>query len=360
MFKYLKLSSPGKIILCGEHSVVYGKKALACSINLRTNLKAEYSNSSLFSLKLNDINKSIELNQTQFESIQNESIENDFDKIIEYLNFKKSDDKHFDSIKFLILALDQLTWEKLSGLDVQIESEIPLASGLGSSASFSVCLATLFLLLTSSINPKLSQNDLVIINKYAFYLEKLFHGKPSGIDNSVSTYGNFVLFEKGSVVDKFESSLDLNVLITNSGVPKQTLEQVKKVRNLYERNKEILDHLMNSIDTLVGKFVVLLKQESSIEKSILLNDLITLNQGLLYSLQVSNREINSIVNLANEFGFHTKITGAGGGGCCITLLNGEKTSQRVTQLISKLKDNNFMPFQTKLGTGGVCIEKFEF
>jgi mevalonate kinase len=365
MYKHIELSAPGKIILCGEHSVVYGYKALATSIDLRTHLIAkQISINDYFEINLVDLNnKVIQLNENQFDSIMKTFSDHDNDLEISIKNFQESDldNKIANALKLMIFSLkDSLKWSVLNGFKVEIKSDIPLASGLGSSASFSVVLSTLFLILAGKIQivqSTLNQEHLDTINKHAYYIERLFHGKPSGIDNSVATYGKYILFEKGQIVDKFESSLDLPVLIVNSMIPKQTVQQVSNVRSLYEKHTNIIEYLFQSINSLVEKFVNILKHETSPVCDLKqLDDLININQGLLYSLQISNTQLNLIVNLAREFNLSCKITGAGGGGCCYILLHSSSISNDYNDLIQKLNNQKFVPIKTKLGCYGIKID----
>ncbi|RNA37023.1 mevalonate kinase [Brachionus plicatilis] len=348
MFKEIKISSPGKIILCGEHAVVYGKKALACSVDLRTTLTASHTSNNFFQLILINLNKTVEIKKEDFMSIRSSPISSEPNAIINHLE-KVENDKIVSSLKFFILLDPDLEWSKIAGLQVLVSSEIPIASGLGSSASYSTCLSSLFFVLGS--NRVFSESDLETINRNAYYIEKFFHGNPSGLDNSVSTYGNFVVFEKGQIREKFTSDQKLNVLIINSQIPKQTLEQVKKVRSLYEKHTAVLDSLMNTVDILVDKFVQSLKEKSSLDG---IKDLVTINQGLLYALQISNQSLNSIVNICEKFGFGAKITGAGGGGCCITIFD---HANRLEELKLCLTENSFLPFETRLGSKGVRIDE---
>ena len=98
-------------------------------------------------------------------------------------------------------------------------------------------------------------------------IEKIFHGRPSGIDNTVATYGNYVIYAKGEEgkqsVDKFKASetIDLRVLVVDSGVPKDTRQQVANVRKLYERHTSVCEGLLSSVDGIVEKFVKILKGE---------------------------------------------------------------------------------------------------
>ena len=349
---------------------MYGKKALACSIDHRTRLTAtrQESNNSAFGINLKDIRKNVIINADQFASYRNEFESNwlteaSLDTVMEYIlkTRNSNSDRQIEAIKFFILSLPNLNWSDLSGFELEIKTDILLASGLGSSASFSTCLASFFLVISNALSneTKFTETDLDLINEHAFHVEKLFHGKPSGIDNTVSTYGRYILFENGKIVERFDSNLELNVLIINSNVPKLTCLQVEKVRCLYERHKEVVECLLSSIDCLVGDFVSLIKTDRVVEESDL-KELINMNQGILFSLQVSNNELNTIVNLAHKYKFATKITGAGGGGCCYSFLgfkNNQSTNELYQLMCNELSEQNFTFFRTKLGCEGVLLEQ---
>lgn len=276
MFKKLKISAPGKlkikenlrkinhftwknkikgkIILCGEHAVVYGKKAVASAINLRTYLKITLENSSF---EIRYLDKCINLNENEFNSLNEYNFNEDLNHLIAYLNQTTNGDKVYDAVRFVLLTFQQtLNWQILNKLKIEINTEIPIGSGLGSSASLAVCLSSAFLILSNKISLKelsFTMTDLDQINKYAYYIEKLFHGNPSGIDNTVSTYGNFLIYKKGTDIETFKSNHNLKILIVNSCVPKKTLEQVAKVRTLYEKYTPLVELLLESIDCLVNQ-----------------------------------------------------------------------------------------------------------
>jgi mevalonate kinase len=377
MFKLIEISSPGKVILCGEHSVVYGKKALATSINLRTRLTAQLvANSQIFEIIFTDLNKDIVIDEQLFASIHekfrnhsNKSEHETLQDIVSFLVAIRSKEtninKQFLAVELMILSLN-LKWNDLCGFKVEVKSDLPLASGLGSSASFATCLSSFFLKVAEKLdqtNEKinfLSQSSLELINDYAFHIEMIFHGKPSGIDNSVSTFGNYILFEKGAISEQFTSQLNLDVLIVNSNIPKQTITQVEKVRNLYQKHTFVLENLMNGIDALVGEFCSVLKQNESSQYQNL-NELITINQGMLYSLHITNTQLNMIINLAQKNGFSSKITGAGGGGCCYVLLHSIVDNYKAAyeSLCEELEKNGFSYFKTQLGCQGIRIDSIE-
>ena len=91
-----------------------------------------------------------------------------------------------------------------------------------------------------------------------------------------------------------------------------------------------------------------------------LNELITLNQGILYAFHVSHTHLNTIANVAHEFGMACKITGGGGGGCCFVLLGVNEatteTSNRIEEMIRVLNEKKFNSFRTLLGCPGVSID----
>ena len=146
-----------------------------------------------------------------------------------------------------------------------------------------------------------------------------------------------------------------SILVVNSCLPKKTIEQVAKVRNLYDKHKFVIEPLLESIENLVNEYVLILKENKDISE---LNDLISINQGILNSLQVSNRELNKIIDISQSFGFQAKITGAGGGGCCYVLLN--QSTELKQNLIQKLNENNFVSFEVCLGDKGILIDEIAF
>ena len=359
----LEISAPGKLILCGEHAVVYGKKALACAIDLRTHLKSNKQENPLdiFEIKLANLNQTLTINKSLYDSYMAEvNSEQNNNSLIENLQQNQNHSNTIKSLIFMFKSLEHtLNWSQLSGQQVEITSKIPLAAGLGSSAAYSVCMSAYFLLLSSQITNDLTDStNLKRINEHAFFLEKIFHGQPSGIDNSVSTYGNYVLFENGRVSQNLKSTLYLSVLIVNSGIPKETKQQVANVRNIYNKHASIMDHLLNSVDSLVEKFVNILSQDETDNENCMvdLNDLITMNQGVLYAFQVSHTSLNEIANVAQRYNMHCKITGSGGGGCCYILVNKSLQVSSLTEFIGCLNGKNFVSFFTKLGCEGVKFE----
>jgi mevalonate kinase len=361
---HLHISAPGKIILSGEHAVVYGKKALACSINLRTNIFVNKLKNENNVLKINFSNlndKLLELTEDEFSNLKNSNKKENIDDIINNLKNQNTDD-HLNAVYLLILQLDYLRWSDISNYMIEIKTELPIGAGLGSSASLSSCLVSVFLILSKKVcledDLRLTAEQLNLINEYTFNLEKFFHGKASGIDNTVVLNGNYILFQNGKIIEKFKSNLNLNILIINSKIAKQTREQVAKVRKLHDNYMDIGNMLMDTIDLTSDRFIKCLKQEESSET---LNELMRMNQGLLYALGISNYKLNTIVNISTKYNYPCKITGAGGGGCCFSLIGKEKNEEIYENYLNELNSvENIDHFQAVLGCEGLKIEKVLF
>jgi mevalonate kinase len=221
------VSAPGKVILSGEHAVVYGKSAIACSLGLYTTGSVRSSDS--LTLIMDNFNFRHTWELSQFED--DKLFTNDDDK---YTKIKKMCTFETDVISnsvstFLYLWLSLRT--NLKGISLTIKSKLPIGGGLGSSASYCVVLAASFLTFYGYLeNPlELDEKDLDLINSWAFVGEKLLHGKPSGIDNTLVTYGGAKLFTNGDMknVAGFSS---IKFLLIDSKIDKNTGRQVALVR----------------------------------------------------------------------------------------------------------------------------------
>ncbi|KII73407.1 Mevalonate kinase [Thelohanellus kitauei] len=151
------------------------------------------------------------------------------------------------------------------GLNIEISCNIPLASGLGSSAAFSSCLSALVLTLDGRIDASNFDNNLSLINSWAFWIEHMFHGKPSGMDNTCVVYGGLILYQSTRFeqiqTDFFEN---IEFLVINTGKPKQTLNAVNSVLELRNKFPDIIDGLFTTIDSITKEFVKGLGSEGTV------------------------------------------------------------------------------------------------
>jgi len=286
-------SAPGKVILFGEHAVVYGEPAIAAAIRRRVYVSVE------------------EIATDRIE-IESRNL-----KIRESMRLEKCTRGELEGVSAELKPLWHLCHKMLElhghplkhGLRVEIRSEIPESAGLGSSAALATALA---LALKEIFSVDMSPNDIWNI---AFESEKIVHGRPSGIDNTLSLHGGVILYRKGSM-KRIRLGQTIPLVVGDTGVSRSTGKMVARVRMLREKYPDVIEEVIRAIGRLSLLSVQALV-DGDLEK---LGDLMNINQGLLEALGVSSPEISMLVNAARKAGaLGAKLTGAGGGGCIIAL-----------------------------------------
>jgi mevalonate kinase len=229
------------------------------------------------------------------------------------------------------------------GFDISIKSDIPPGAGLGSSAAVSVAIATA---INACLNLDLSKSE---ISDIAFEAEKIVHGTPSGIDNTIATYGSIILYKKGAIKPvKIKSRIPL--VVGDTGIERNTAEWVRKVRLRRERQSKVVTPIINSIGKLVMESLKFLDKNDLPA----LGELMDINQGLLEAIGVSTFELNKLISVARKNGaYGAKLTGAGGGGCMIAL--SPKTKQK--QIADAILKAEGKPIITNISQEGAKIEK---
>lgn len=234
-----------------------------------------------------------------------------------------------------------------------LRSTIPIGAGLGSSASIAVCFSAALLLQIRALagphdDQPTEESELQIerINRWAFVGELCTHGNPSGVDNTVSSGGKAVLFQridytKPPNVIPLRDFPELPLLLVNTRQSRTTAAEVAKVTRLRKKHPEIAELILESIHNVTKsahKLITSDQFESDDPKSLqTLGELITINHGLLVSLGVSHPKLERIRALIDHAGIGwTKLTGAGGGGCAITILKPEC-------LMDELEGENGLP-----------------
>ncbi|PSK55239.1 Mevalonate kinase [Elsinoe australis] len=283
---------------------------------------------------------------------------------------------------FLYLFL-LLSGPHSQSLTFTLRSTIPIGAGLGSSASISVCLATALLHLSSTLSVPGSTPGpdvpavLAHINALAFLGESLIHGTPSGVDNTVSTYGKAVVFArsttpgKGPSIDTIRNFPELPLLVVDTKQAKSTEYEVAKVRELRDKHTAVVEPILEAIHQVTESARALIAgsegqgSEEMVEK---LGELVVLNHGLLFALGKSHprlEELREVVVRSGAGWF--KLTGAGGGGCGFVLLRGDEKvvkgegkgkgeeAERLKGLEEELEKRGFEKYETILGGEGVGI-----
>jgi hydroxymethylglutaryl-CoA reductase len=156
------------------------------------------------------------------------------------------------------------------------------------------------------------------VNQLAFECEKVAHGTPSGLDNTLATYGQFMLYRSGIHPERriVKVAQRLPIVIGLSGIESLTANTVARVRQAWQRNPSLYERIFDEIDGLVGVGL------DAMEKGDLdtLGEVMNINQGLLNAMQVSSWELEELVQVARQHGaVGAKLTGGGGGGSIIAL-----------------------------------------
>lgn len=302
------VSAPCKVHLLGEWAVVWGKPALLTSVNLR--IKASISPAQK--------SKPIEIT-----------------KIINPIVKK------------------ELKLKKIPSYNLEISSDIPMGAHLGSSAAVSV--ASIAALLTFL---KVEWN-LDLINKLAYEAEKVFHGNPSGADNSTITYGGLVWYRKETpdlkIIQKLPFSipnkLAKNFLIINTGTPKvNTKEMITKITALFEKKPRLKEKFLTLQEKLTREMLTAITNSN--QKEVL--RIIREGEANLELIGVCSPEVKKIIKQIEEAGGAAKICGAGAFSGATGVLVALHSKKGVIEKIAKA--NNLPFFKSELGVEGLRQE----
>jgi len=277
-------SGHGKVILLGEHAVVYGRHAIAVPISLRIRARAEDS----------DGDTRLVIPRWGVES-----------------RLQPGAEHPGALLQSLALILEKLG---LSGrrLRVQVFPGVPRAMSLGSSAALAVAVIRAL-----DRHCRLGLSDEAVC-ALAFEAEKIAHGTPSGVDNTVATYARPLLFRRGEppLVRMLELRAPIPIVIGLSGRESLTSGTVARVRAAWQRRRALYERIFDEIDALTLHGVDALAAGDLAR----FGELMNVCHGLLNALQVSTFELEEMVQIARDHGaVGAKLTGGGGGGSMIAL-----------------------------------------
>jgi mevalonate kinase len=294
----VKSSAPGKIILFGEHAVVYNRPALAVPVNqVQVDVVVLDSDTAGVWIHAPIIDLHAELSSLP----SDHAIGSVILKVFQNLNISSP-----------------------PNIKIDIFSTIPVASGLGSGAAVSVALIRA---LSSYLNHPLTDNE---VNNMVFEIEKLYHGTPSGIDNTVITFNKPVYFIKGQPIKTFKVGKPFKILIADTGIPAPTKESVGDVRKLWEKDKNKYESIFDEI----GQISLIARRSIESGQPELLGELMDHNHSLLQQLTVSSPELDKLVLSARDAGaLGAKLSGGGRGGNMIALVKQVEASQLAESLI---------------------------
>ena len=306
--------APGKIILFGEHFVVYNNRAILGAIDKYAIVTSEKTNT-------DNILMSSSLGQA---SIQKDQY---VDKV------EKKFRPFFHIAKQVILKNN---FDK--GISIKIESEIPIGAGLGSSSACCVAAA-------ASISNLFNNTDEKEILELAIQAEKTIFPNSSGADCTVSVYGGIIEYQKERGFSKINTDNGFNFLIINSEQVHITDKVVERVKKFKEENKNVFSELCSEEERLITKALDSMKN----------NDLETIgkcmaqNQIYLEQIGVSNDELLLIIKEIEKITFGAKITGAGDGGCIIAL------TQKDNELTEYVNTTKYQTHQVSIQKTGMQV-----
>ena len=286
-------SAPAKTILFGEHAVVYGEPAIAVPLSgIRTHAEM-HPNGREFRV----ISEKAHLNRTYKQLIKGSGLEVLLSRLM------------------TIIGISELPADTL-----KITSDIPVASGLGSGAALSVAVIRTFAKRYHKTFPT------EFVNELAYEIEKIYHGTPSGIDNTTIAYEQPILFSKSTGFTPLRADINkLNMLVIDSGIRSKTIDVVTDVRNNFETNEQYI----RNIGTLVRTAVNALGSGDAKEIGTLMNE----NQSLLRKINVSCPELDEMIDIGMKNGaLGGKLTGAGRGGNFLILAKDKDHAEKLASL----------------------------
>ncbi len=295
--KQIASSAPGKVILFGEHAVVYGRAAIAAPVaQVRATATVEPAPAgSGLTIIASDLSRSIRLAAAP------------------------------DDDPLAVAA--RLTLTYLSAIEpdgtLTLSSTIPIASGMGSGAAVSTALVRG---LAGFLGHALEAAE---VSEIVFEVEKIHHGTPSGIDNSVVAYEQPVYFVRGRAVERLAVGRSFTLLIADTGAPSPTGKIVAQVRRAWQREPARCDVLFDQIGDVANEARRAIENGDIDALGPLMDD----NHELLIELGVSSPRLDDLVEAARFAGaLGAKLSGAGKGGNAIALVEDDAAGEATEEL----------------------------
>lgn len=296
-------SAPAKIILLGEHAVVYGQPAIAVPVSqLRATAMVEPNPPHVLGLRI---------------------VASDLGEMLPVAIDGEVVDHALTLTARLVLDTLQLPPPNVT---ITVQSAIPVASGLGSGAAVSTALARALLVACNRTLPD------EVLNRIIFEAEKRYHGTPSGIDNTVVVYEQPVYFVREQPIERLHFGAAFRLLIGDTGVRASTKIAVGDVRVLHDADPTYIGAVLDEIGQVVRRGRVALETGDTEALATCMNK----NHRLLQILAVSSPELDQFVESALAAGaLGVKLSGGGRGGNMIALVTDE-TAEHVRIALMKV------------------------
>ncbi len=317
-------SAPGKVILFGEHFVVKGTRSIVTAIPLRVKVTITTTDNQSkikFKSPIAGVDAWIDTTSLEYGDKRLAPIA----RLLEYLKLRKG----YEIVPHTVI----------------VDSKLPVGAGLGSSASLSVAYALAY---TAFYGSPLSRDELLEVS---FEAEKVAHGKPSGIDNTIAVYGGSLVYRKGSTPVKVDLKLppEYLLIVADTGVPRVTREVVHHVLSVAESTWKASSHIYRAADIIIDEALEALFKGDPHKLGVLMN----INQGLLNAMGASSRIIEEIVfSMRSSGAIGAKLTGAGWGGAVIGLVHKDRVEDVVRAISPMVKS----VFSLNIGAEGARLD----
>lgn len=357
--KKIHVSAPGKLHLLGEYIVVHGKPAIITAVNKRCFITTVPRKDK----KIEVVSHNLKASKIVTEK---EIVAKTKDAQTKWETYVKTNDISLlksitsDPLDFPIIVIGEtLKYLKKSlsmGFKLSIKSDIPIGSGMGSSAALSVSIAgAIYLVFNKNL-------DKEVVNEIAYLSEQKKHGFPSGGDNSASCFGGMVWYRKETqdlkiikpIPFAFPQKLAKNFVAIHTGTPvESTGEMVSVVRNLYKQKPEFVENILFSQEKLVRELLSAIKNGDNT----LIIYIIKAGEKNLESLGVVSGLAKKLIRNIEKIGGVAKICGAGGikkgSGMVLAYCPIEKNVEKLAE------SNKFSHINLSLGAEGLREEKFK-
>lgn len=329
-----RAAAPAKIILFGEHFVVYGNPAILASINRRITVTAKKTKDGKVTIK-SDI-ASGEFDGSTFRLIEGANARATLEPLYyaarQALSSPSSSEKKGNNNNN----------SGKSGLEIEIKSDIPYGVGLGSSAA--ALVATI-----AAVESLRGKADKKKVCESAIEAEKIIHKNSSGADCFVTTFGGMMHYSKGGGFKKVEAKTRLFLVIGDTGIKHNTGDLVSSVRKLKEAGQMAFSGLMSQSKDICNQAILALGNGNIEHLGMLMNE----NQLLLERIGVSHEKADDLIDVARRAGaLGAKITGAGGGGAIIALASSKAESEAIAEAIKAAGQG---AFEVEIDTKGLVL-----
>ena len=290
----VKASAPGKLMLFGEHAVIYDKPCIVASVEHRISVSLKKRNDNNIVLTAPELN------------IKNQNI-SDLEKT------------HFKKVSFILTAIRNFfkKYDLKSGLDIKTKSEFSDKIGLGSSSA--VVVATIKGL-SELFKTKMNEREIFELS-YKTVLD--VQGLGSGFDVAAAVYGGILLFVTGGKIISPIEITNMPLIVGYTGIKADTSILVKMISEKLLKEPDRINGIFDEIENIVNLAKVEIENKDWRKVGHLMN----LNQDLLRRLGVSSKELENLIKVVLDSGaYGAKLSGAGGGDCMIALANKENSN----------------------------------